>query len=78
MSNQQNVVKRVQPREEAYQPWLNEPPIQFPLCLDSPIKNVYNNNSSSHIDNGGNEIEVGMDGFLRYASAMDTIDKLIR
>ena len=44
--------------EEAYQAWLNQPPIQFPLHPSSPIRNSYNNNSSSHVGNGGNEVQM--------------------
>jgi len=43
---------------------LNQPPIQFPLRLESPIQNIYNNTSSSHVGDGGNDIRVGMDDFL--------------
>ena len=57
--------------EEAYQEWLNQPPIQFPLCPYSPIRNEYKNNSSSQVGNGINEIEVGMDDYLRDTTSMD-------
>ena len=52
MSNREKDAKRVQLGKEAYQAWLNQPPIQFPLRLDSPIRNAYNNNNSSHVDKG--------------------------
>ena len=51
--------------EEAYQAWLNQPPIQFPLHPYLPIRNAYNNNRCSHVGNGGNEVEVGMDELLQ-------------
>ena len=60
MSNLEKVAKRVQLIEEAYQIWLNQPPIQFPLHLNLPIRNAYNYSSSSQVGNGGNEIEVDM------------------
>jgi hypothetical protein len=49
---------------KAYQAWLNQPPIQFPLFPESPIQNLYSNTSSSHVGDEGNDIEVGMDDFL--------------
>ena len=52
---------------------VESPPIQFPLCSDSPIRNDYNNSSSSQVGNGGNQIEGGMDDYLRDTSAMETI-----
>jgi hypothetical protein len=64
MSNREKVAIRAQLGEEAYQEWLNQPPIQFPLRPDSPIRNLYNNSSSSQVENGLNEIEVGMDDYL--------------
>ena len=36
---------------------MNQPLIQFPLRADSPIRNGYNNSSSSQAGNGGNQIE---------------------
>ena len=59
--------------EERYQEWLNQPPIQFPLHLDSPIRNDYNNRSSSQAGNGDNQIEVGMDDYVRDTTAMETM-----
>jgi hypothetical protein len=50
---------------------LNQPPIQFPLCLESPIQNLYSNTSSSHVGDEGNDIEVGMDDFLWDTQAME-------
>jgi len=64
---------RAKIEEEAYQEWLNQPTIQFPLCLDSPIRNDYNNSSSSKIGNGDNKKEVGMDGYLQDTNSMETI-----
>ena len=61
MSNRETATKIVQLGEAAYKAWLNQPPIQFPQCLESPIRNAYSNSSSSHVGNGGNEVEVGMD-----------------
>ena len=61
MSNLEKAELREKLGEERYQEWLNEPPIQFPLRPDSPIRNDYNNSSSSQAGNGGNQIEVGMD-----------------
>ena len=63
----------MQLKEEAYQAWLNQSHIQFPLHPYSQIRNSYNNNNSSHVGNGGNETEVGMDAFLRDIGSMDTI-----
>ena len=60
MSNREKVELRQKIREERYQEWLNQPPIQFPLRPDSSIRNEYNNSSSSQAGNGGNQIEVGM------------------
>jgi hypothetical protein len=51
--------------------WLNQPPIQFPLCPESPIQNLYSNTSSSHVGDEGNDIEVGMDDFLWDTQAME-------
>ena len=62
ISDREKDAKRVQLEEEAYQAWLNQPPIQFPLHPDSPIRNGYTNSSSSHV--GGIEIEFGMDKLL--------------
>ena len=51
--------------EESYQAWLNQPPIQFPLPPSLPIRNAYSDKNSSHVGNGGNELDVGMDGLLQ-------------
>ena len=59
ISNREKTELREKIRDERYQEWLNQPPIQFPLRPDSPIKNDYNNISSSQVGNGGNQIEVG-------------------
>ena len=71
MSNWENDTKRAQLEEEAYQAWLNQPPIQFPLHPDLPIRNGYSNSSYSHV--GGIEIEFGMDELLWHTSAMDAM-----
>ena len=65
---------RAQLGEEAYQEWLNQPPIQFPLRPYSPIRNDYNNTSSySEVGNGDNKKEVGMDDYLHNMTAMETM-----
>ena len=65
ISNREKAELREKLEEERYQEWLNQPPIQFPLRLDSPIRNEYNNSSfSSQVGNGGNKMEVGMDEYL--------------
>ena len=61
MSNQEKAELREKIGEEQYQEWLNQPSIQFLLRPDSPIRNDYNNSSSSQASNGDNQIEVGMD-----------------
>ena len=73
MSNQEKVELRQKIVEERYQEWLNQPPIQFPLRLDSPIRNDYNNSSSSQAGNRGNQIEVGMDDYLRDTTVVETM-----
>ena len=73
MSNREKDEKRSQIGEESYQAWLNQPPIQFPLHPYSPIRYSYNNSSSSHVGNGDNEVEVGMDELLQQMSAMDAM-----
>ena len=50
--------------EEAYREWLKQPSTQFPLRPKSPIQNLYNNTSSWHVGDEGNDIEVGMDDLL--------------
>jgi hypothetical protein len=64
MSSHKLVIKQARLEEEAYKAWLNQPPIQFPLHLESPIQELYSNTSSSHVGNEGNDVEVGMDDFL--------------
>ena len=72
MSNREKAAIRAQLREESYQEWLNKPPIQFPLRPYSPIRNDYNNtSSSSEVGNGDNQKEVGMDDYLRDTTAME-------
>lgn len=59
-STQEHTTLRARIREEPYKKWLNQPCIQFPLCLASPIGNDYNNSSClSQVGNGGNQIEIG-------------------
>jgi hypothetical protein len=66
MSNREKVAIREKLGEmKAYQEWLNQPPIQFPLHPDSLIRNDYSNSSCSQVGNGVNQIEVGMDDYLR-------------
>ena len=52
---------------------MNQPLIQFSLRPDSPIRIDYNNSSSSQAGNGGNQIEVGMDDYLRDMTTMETM-----
>ena len=73
MSNWEKFELREKIREERYQEWLNQPPIQFLLRPDSLIWNDYSNNSSSQASNGGNQIEVGMDDYLRDTTSMETM-----
>ena len=73
MSNREKAELREKIREERYQEWFNQPPLQFPLRTDSLIRNDYNNSSSSQDGNGGNQIEVGMDDYLRDITAMETM-----
>ena len=70
MSNRGKAELREKNGEERYQEWLNQPPIQFPLCPDSPIRNDYSNSSSSQAGNGDNQIEVGMDDYLDRKSVV--------
>ena len=65
MSNWEKDNKWAQLGDETYQSRLNKPPIQFPLHFESPIQDIYSNNSSSHVGDDYNNIEVGMDDFLR-------------
>ena len=73
MSNREKDEKIAQLGEEAYQSWLNQPPIQFPRHPSSPIRNAYIDNNSSHVRNGGNEVDIGMDELLRQMSVMDAM-----
>ena len=75
MSNREKVAIRKQLGYEAYQEWMNQLPIQFPLHPDSPIiRNDYNNStSSSEVGGGGNQVEVGMDDYLRDMNAMEAM-----
>jgi hypothetical protein len=50
---------------------LKQPPIQFPLRHESPIQNLDSNNTSSHVGDEGNYIEVGMDDLLQDTQAME-------
>ena len=71
MSNREKIELREKIGEERYQEWLNQPPIQFPLHPDSPIRNDYINSISSQDGNGGNQIEVHMDVYLRDMTSME-------
>ena len=73
IANREKTELREKIGEERYQEWLNQPLIQFSLCPDSPIRNDYNNSSSSQASNGGNQIEVGMDDYLRETTTMETM-----
>jgi hypothetical protein len=73
LSNREKDAIREKIRDEAYQEWLNQPPIQFPLCPNSPIMNDYNNIISSQVGNGVNKIEVGMDDYLWDTTSMETM-----
>ena len=73
MSNWEKTELREKIGEERYQEWLNQPLIQFPLRPDSPIRNDYRNSSSSQAGNGGNQIEVGMDDYLRDVTDIETM-----
>ena len=66
MSTRETKSKREEIGEEAYQEWLNQPPSQFSLTHpESPIfQNYSNSTSSSHVGDGGNDVEVGLDDFL--------------
>ena len=57
MSNREKTKLKENIGEERYQEWLNQPPIQFSLRPDSPIRNDYNDSSSSQAGNEGNKIE---------------------
>ena len=52
---------------------MNQPPIQFFLRPDSPIRNDYNNSSSSQAGNGENKIEVGIYHYLRDMTVVERI-----
>ena len=52
---------------------MNQPPIQFPLHPYPQIRNSYSNSSYSHVGNGDNEVDVGMDELLRKTSVMDAM-----
>lgn len=73
MSNQYKAEQIAEIEEEAYQEWLNQPPIQFLLCPDSPIKNFDGNNNSSQVGNGGKETGVGMNDLLWEMTSMDAM-----
>ena len=73
MSNRKKAKLSEKIGEKWYQEWLNQPLIQFPLRLDSPIRNDYTNSGSSQDGNGSNQIEVGMDEYLRDMTTMETM-----
>lgn len=66
MSTREKKSKHAKLEEVAYQEWSNQPPIQFPLTRPkSPIfKNCSCSTSSSLVEDGDNDVEVGMDYFL--------------
>jgi hypothetical protein len=66
MSIREKTTKHEDLGEESYQEWLNQPTIQFLFTRHaSPIfRNYSSNTSSSHVGDGGNYVEVGMDDFL--------------
>ena len=73
MSNREKTELREKIGEEWYQELLNQPPIQLLLRPDSPIRNDYNNSSSLQAGNGDNQIEVGMDDYLRDMTTLETM-----
>ena len=73
MSNREKSKLREKFGEEGYQEWLNPPLIQFMLHPDSPIRNDYRNSSSSKDRNVANQIEFGMDYYLRDMTPMETV-----
>jgi len=73
MLTQEKVALRERTIEEAYKELL-KPPIQFPLRLDSPIRNDCNNSSfSSQVGNGDNQMEVSMDDYLQDMTSMEAM-----
>ena len=52
---------------------VNQPPFQFPLTRpESPIfRNYSSRNNSSHVGDGENDVEVGMDDFVWDTQAME-------
>ena len=59
MSIEEKIVKCAELGEEAYQEWLNQPPIKFPLCQpELPIQNYSSSTSSSHVGDGGNDVRL--------------------
>jgi hypothetical protein len=73
MSTLEKARMREKLEEEAYQEWLSQPNIQFPLRPDSPIRNDYNNSSYSEVGHGDNKKEVGMDDYLQDTNSMETM-----
>jgi hypothetical protein len=45
----------------------------IPTTSNSPIRNDYKNSISSQVGNGFNQIEVGMDDYLRDTTTMETM-----
>ena len=45
----------------------------IPTSLGSPIRNDYNNSSSSQAGNGGKQIEFGILDYLRDTTTMETM-----
>jgi len=52
---------------------LNHQLIYFLLHPESPIQNLYNNTSSSHVKDEDNDIEVGMEDFVSNTHVMEVI-----
>ena len=73
MSKEKKRIKRAQLGDEAYQEWLNQPPIQFPLTRPEShiFQNYSSSTSSSHVGDGGNDMEASMDDFLWDTQAME-------
>jgi hypothetical protein len=52
---------------------LNQPLIQFPLCLESPVSNIYSNTSFSLVGDEDNGTNIGIDDFLWDTHAMEVM-----
>ena len=61
-------------REEEYKEQLNQLHIRSTPCPDSPIRNDYNNDSSSsQVGNGGIQMQVGTDYYLRDKTSTEAM-----